>query len=154
MMKVRGEWGFSTAGRTLLCLTLTGVSGKTWLSCKTRKRRRLRGPQRRVVTDLVCQRDCTGYANQELAFQDGNVCVYLVECSCQENTNLLHPAGGGDGPAHDQNTRLAQVLKEQNKTQQNIVQGYLISNSIEPEFQTKRVSLARLHFQQPLSMRQ
>lgn len=34
MMKVRGEWGFSTAGRTLLCLTLTGVSGKSWLSCR------------------------------------------------------------------------------------------------------------------------
>lgn len=48
-----------------------------------------------------------------MAFQDGNVWVYLVECSCQENTNLLHPAGGGDGPAQDQNTRLAQVLKEQ-----------------------------------------
>lgn len=34
MTKVRGEWGFSTAGCTLLCLTLTGISGKSWLSCK------------------------------------------------------------------------------------------------------------------------
>lgn len=33
MRKVRVECGFSTAGRTLLCLTLTGVSGKSWLSC-------------------------------------------------------------------------------------------------------------------------
>lgn len=40
MMKVRGEWGFSTAGRTLLCLTLTGVSGKSWLSCRHTRGRR------------------------------------------------------------------------------------------------------------------
>lgn len=33
MKKLRGQWGFSTAGHILLCLTLTGVSGKLWLSC-------------------------------------------------------------------------------------------------------------------------
>lgn len=35
----------------------------------------------------------------------------------------------------------------------NVEHGYLIRNSVEPEFQTKRVSWARSHFQQPLSMR-
>lgn len=62
MKKVRGEWDFSTAGRTLLCLTLTGVSGKSWLSCKHIRREfithKALGPERQLnnpVWNLMCK---------------------------------------------------------------------------------------------------
>lgn len=56
MKKVRGECGFSTPGCSLLCLTLTGVSGKSWLSCKEGRGRSLIGlsAPRLSRTGYVC----------------------------------------------------------------------------------------------------
>lgn len=156
-MNVRGECGFSTAGRTLLCLTLTGVSGKSWLSCKTQKRRKLLG---------ASEEDCNGsgllrgiglnmqivnwlFKTVMFVFTLSRVPVRRIPTCCillevvtvlRKITRSKHKIGTSfKGTTHS-------GIK-------NVEQGYLIRNSIEPEFQTKRVSWARLHFQQPLSMR-
>ena len=71
MKKVRVKWGFSTAGRTLLCLTLTGVSGKSWLSCKNTGVCYPHGPRGTVTNPL-----CSGGVNLTKARMLFFVCLF------------------------------------------------------------------------------
>ena len=105
MSTVRGVWVFSTAGRSLLCLTLTGVSGKSWLSWKEKKKKRRQvrvlwcvggGAEASEGPQLIRSASCK--VQEWLYIKGGNVCVYLVESSCQEYAHLLHPVGRGNGP--------------------------------------------------------
>lgn len=80
-MKVRGEWGFSTAGRTLLCLTLTGVSAKSWLSCKHIRdvdTHNALGPWEALVLIQFAQQEQARHANLELGLFKQEMCVFTL----------------------------------------------------------------------------